>query len=160
MAGLGLKYEHQGISVEDMEETIKWYETVFDAKVISDENSSDFGAPLNCRVVHMIAEGAHFELFKYLGEDGQHVSEIDKNSVTTLRVCGNKHVCYEINLPKFVREKVIPNNVWIDHGPEKQGDNWQMFIMDPNGVLYEFHDTGGAVREPHAFDDFPCKLFD
>ncbi len=158
METLTLKFAHQGIAVEDMEESIKWYSDVFDAKVIMDCLSSEFGAPLNCRVVMMEAGDVQFELFKYLGE-AVPTPEIDRNSVTTLKNCGNKHVCYYVNIPRFVKEKVVPFNVSIDHGPEKQGENWMMFICDPNGVLYEFHDLGGAVREPDAFDDFPCKLF-
>lgn len=156
---IGLKYAHQGISVENMDESIRWYEKVFGGRVISDEHSDDFGAPLNCRVVHMLAEGIHLELFEYMGQGKQPVAEISRNSVTDLQVCGNKHICYEVNIPEFVRERVVPNNVWIDHGPERQGDNWQLFIRDLNGILYEFHDIGGAARDPHAFDDFPCKLF-
>jgi|GEM_PF-1307114 len=157
---MGLKYAHQGICVENMEASIEWYQKIFNAQVVSDELSEDFGAPLNCRVVHMISEGAHFELFEYLGRDGQKVPKAARNSVADLKICGNKHVCYEINIPRFVKEKVVPNQVWIDHGPEKQGDNWQLFIMDLNGILYEFHDVGGVIREPDAFDGFPCKLFE
>lgn len=155
-----LKYAHQGIAIENMEESIRWYKNVFDAKVISDELSADFGAPLNCRVVHMISSEVHFELFEYLGADKKSVPEENRDSVTDLKVCGNKHLCYEINIPKFVKEKILPNKVWIDHGPEKQGDNWQLFIRDLNGILYEFHDIGGAKREPDAFEGFPCKLFE
>lgn len=160
MERFGFKYVHQGISVENMDLSVEWYAKVFNAKVISDEYSDDFGAPLKCRVVHMIAEDIHFELFEYLGSEKKTVPKESRDSVTDLRTCGNKHICYEVNMPAFVREKVVPNQVWIDHGPERQGDNWQMFIRDINGILYEFHDIGGAVREPHAFDDFPCKLFD
>ena len=161
MEKLTVKYAHQGLSVRDMDESIDWYRRVFGAEVISDENSSDFGAPLNCRVVHMVMEGgAHFELFQYLGEDMQPVPPLSWSSVTDLRINGNKHCCYEIDIPRFVRERVVPNDVFIDHGPERQGENWQMFIRDPNGIVFEFHDYGGALRDPHAFDDFPCKLFD
>lgn len=159
MKDLGLKYAHQGISVEDMDASIAWYEKVFNARVISDEHSDDFGAPLNCRVVHMLAEDIHLELFQYQGPDKKPVPQEARDSVTDLRTCGSKHICYEVNIPRFVKEKVVPNHVWIDHGPERQGDNWQLFIRDLNGILYEFHDIGGGAREPHAFDDFPCKLF-
>lgn len=155
----GFKFAHQGIGVENMEESIKWYENVFNAKVTLDIMSSEIGAPLNCRIVMMQSEGLSFELFEYQGKITP-VEEINRSSVTILQSCGSKHVCYEANLPRFVKEKVVPNNVWIDHGPEKQGDNWLLFITDPNGVIYEFHDYGGAVRDPHAFDEFPCKLFD
>jgi len=160
MGELEMRYAHQGICVENMDESIEWYKRIFNAQVVSDELSEDFGAPLNCRIVHMLVEMAHFELFEYLGEDGKKVPKESRNSVTDLKTCGNKHVCYEINIPRFIKEKIVPNQVWIDHGPEKQGDNWQLFIRDLNGVLYEFHDIGGALREPDAFNEFPCKLFE
>ena len=56
------------------------------------------------------------------------------------------------------REKLLPNAVEIDHGPERMGNNWLMFIRDPDGVLYELWDVDGAVRDPHAFDGVPCVL--
>ncbi len=160
MGRIEVKYAHQGLSVTDMDASIEWYGKVFDAVVESDENSADFGAPLNCRVVHMTTEGgAHWELFQYLGDDMVLVPERSRSSVTDLQINGNKHCCYSLNIPEFVRERVIPYDIYIDHGPERQGDNWQMFIRDPDGILFELHDYGGALREPNAFDDFPCKLF-
>lgn len=158
---LEFQFAHQGIAVENMEESIEWYGKVFGVHVISDELSSEIGAtPLKSRIVHMVGSGNHFEIFKYIEDNMVIVNDENRDSATTLRYCGNKHVCYEVDIPRFVRERVVPNNVKIDHGPEKQGDNWQLFIMDPNGILYEFHDIGGAAREPHAFDDFECILFD
>ena len=161
MERLYVQYAHQGLSVSDMDASIAWYGKVFDAVVESDENSADFGAPLNCRVVHMTAAGgAHWELFQYLGEEMVPVPARSRDSVTDLQINGNKHCCYALDIPRFVRERVIPYDIYVDHGPERQGANWQMFIRDPDGILFELHDYGGAEREPHAFDDYPCKLFD
>ena len=96
-----------------------------------------------------------------MGADGSPVPEISTDSVTDVKIMGNKHDCFNVcDMEAFVFERVVPNNVFIDHGPERQGDNWQLFIRDPDGVVMELYDIGGAARNPHAFDDFPCKLFD
>ena len=153
-----VQFCHHGIGVENMEESIDWYRRMFDAQVIFDQHSSEFGAPLNCRVVIMQADEVQFELFEYLGEDRQLVPPVCRDSVTDLRMCGNKHDCFNVDLVDFVYNRVLPNNVFINFGPNRQDDNWQLFILDPNGIVIELYDIGGAKRNPHAFDDFPCKL--
>ena len=160
MKKLSIQFVHHAIAVENMEESIQWYKKVFDATVIFDQLSSEFGAPLNSRVVILKADEVQFELFEYLGEDKQPVPDLSLDSTTDPRICGNKHCCYNVDLERFVKERVIPYDIYIDHGPERQVDNWQLFIRDPNGVLFELYDIDGAKRNPHAFDDFPCKLFD
>jgi len=156
---LQISFVHHAISVENMDESIKWYKAMFDAEIYFDKHSSEFGAPLHSRVVIMKADQVEFELFEYEGDDRQPVPEICRDSTTDMRVCGNKHTCFNVDMKKFLFERVVPNNVYIDHGPERQGDNWQLFIRDPNGIQMEFYDIGGAARDPSAFDNFPCKLF-
>ena len=150
-----LRFEHVGVSVRDLDVSRAWYEKVFDARFDREE----YMEPLNCRIVHMYAEGGvHFELFRYLGEDRKDTPRDRYSSVLDLRTGGTKHTCFCLELPSFYREKLLPNAVEIDHGPERMGNNWLMFIRDPDGVLYELWDVDGAVRDPHAFDGVPCVL--
>lgn len=160
MSKLKLSFAHHAASVENMERSIAWYSKLFDAEVYFDQHSSQFGAPLNCRVVIMRAGEVEFELFEYQGKDWQPVPALSRDSTTDPRICGNKHDCFVVDdMRRFVMERVVPYHVHIDHGPERQGDNWQLFITDPDGAQIELYDIGGAARDPHAFDHFPCKLF-
>lgn len=154
-----VKFVHHGISVSNMDVSIEWYRRIFDAEVIFDELSENFGASvLNCRVVIMQADEVQFELFEYKGTDGRPGSKLCGNSITDLRVIGNKHNCYNVDLPEFVRRKVIPCHVLIDNGPVRQGNNWQMFIRDPDNIVIELYDIDGYIRDPHAFDLFDAQF--
>ncbi len=154
MEKVTLKFEHQGISVRDLDASVAWYQKVFDAEIIW-RKYMDF---LDCNIVYLkIANEVYIEVFQYMGADRKETPEERLNSITDLRTGGNKHVCYSLNLPEFYKNKIVPYNIHIDHGPEREGDNWLMFIRDPDGVLYEFWDVGGYVRDPHAFDGVECR---
>lgn len=146
---LKIKFLHQGITVEDLDASIKWYENVFDVTKTQDTVLEQ----LNCRMAMLENGDVQFELFQYLGDDGRPVPPERRESMSDLKTGGTKHVCYQVHMPTFFEEKVDKYNVDIDYGPGREGDNWIAFIKDPNGVLFELHDIGGYVREPHAFDN-------
>ncbi len=150
-----LKFEHQGISVKNLEASIDWYKKVFDAEVIW-KKYMDF---LDCNIAYLkIDNDVYLEIFEYMGEDKKPTPPERLSSITDLRTGGTKHCCYSLDLPKFYRERVLPYNIEINHGPEREDDNWLMFIKDPDGVLYEFWDVGGYIRDPHAFDGVECII--
>jgi methylmalonyl-CoA/ethylmalonyl-CoA epimerase len=124
---------HHGISVENMEESIAWYEKNFKAEVISD----DFEEMLNARVVFMRLGTFEIELFEYKGTDKKPVPEERKMPNEDLKTCGTKHVAYLVeDLETFV-DQLKKNGVDIAAGPFPMHTEKVCFIRDNSGVLIE-----------------------
>lgn len=128
---LDIRPIHVGISVNDMDESIKWYEDLFGFTLYSRQRCPE----LRCEKTFIEKSGFYLELFKY--DEALDLPEIRKHPNTDLRQVGTKHVCFHTddleNLVKRFREKNVEIIFY-----EMVDDIPTCFVRDNSGVLLEF----------------------
>ena len=137
-----LKPLHQGISVPDMEASVKWYQTMFGCTVLSDA----VVRRLNARIVFLDLDGFQLELFQYLGEDGHPLPEGRRTPDEDLKTCGTKHVAYAVEDMSAVMAHLNAHGVTVLKQPFDVNGDWVCFIADNAGTLLELIEVGGARK--------------
>ena len=122
---------HVGISVKDMERSLKWYRDV-----LGFEKTKDFYAPpLGARICFIRGCGGfEIELFQY--DDPKEIPEDRRVPNTDLQTIGTKHAAFETDDMKALKERFVACGVDIAHEVTMTGES-VMFIRDPDGVLIE-----------------------
>lgn len=92
-----MSLHHGAISVRDMDQSIAWYEDVFDFKVDTVTNVSD-----DFRISHLKLGRSYIELFWKRGhqEIPKFATELDSD----LDVLGTKHIAFETDDAESMRE--------------------------------------------------------
>ena len=129
---MDFKVLHVGISVYNMDESLKWYEKNLDFKLIKDDG---FVPPLKARICFIANGDFQIELFEY--EQPKKMPEDRLTPNSDLQTVGTKHVAFEVKDMAALKEKFLANGVDIEHEVTMEG-NSVMFIRDCNGVLIEF----------------------
>lgn len=129
---MNLQVLHTGISVYNMEESLKWYEQVLNFKLVKDDG---FVPPLKARICFIQNGDFQLELFEY--EQPKPLPEDRLTPNSDLQTVGTKHVAFAIENMAELKEHFVANNVDIAH-EVNMGGNSVMFIRDCNGVLLEF----------------------
>ena len=127
-----LKVLHAGISVCNMEESLKWYEKNLDFKLVKDDG---FVPLLKAHICFIQNGDFQIELFEY--EQPKAIPEDRLMPNSDLQTVGTKHVAFATDNMAALKEKFVANGVDIAHEVMMEGNN-VMFIRDCNGVLIEF----------------------
>ena len=126
-----LKPLHVGISVKDLEESLKWYKEVLSFELVSKTEVPFLGA-----IIAFIRNGDfEIELFEYkepraLPEERRHPDE-------DLKTIGTKHVAFQVSNYAQMIDSFRKKQVDIVLDTVMQG-NPACYIRDNSGVLIEF----------------------
>ena len=127
-----VKVLHVGISVSDMERSLKWYKEVLGfGEVIKDF----YAPPLGARICFIRGCGGYeIELFQY---DQPKAIPADRRVPNTdLQTIGTKHAAFEVDDMPAMKAHCVACGVDIAHEVTMDGEA-VMFIRDPDGVLVE-----------------------
>jgi catechol 2,3-dioxygenase-like lactoylglutathione lyase family enzyme len=127
------KVLHVGISVSDMERSLKWYKEVlgFD-QLLKD----DYVPPLGARICFIRGCGGfEIELFQYDAPKAIPSDRLVPN--TDLQTIGTKHAAFETDDMPALKAHFVACGVDIAHEVTMDGEA-VMFVRDPDGVLLEF----------------------
>lgn len=127
------KVLHTGISVNNMEESLKWYEENLGFKPISDE----YAPPLGARIVFIRRDDLDYEIELFQYDDPKPIPEDRLVPNSDLQTVGTKHVAFEVDDMDALKKDFVANNVDIAH-EVRMGTDAVMFVRDCNGVLIEF----------------------
>ena len=126
-----LRFHHGGVSVPDLEASIRWYR-----EVLGFEVEHRFEIPKARAKVAMIRRGAlRMELFEV--EDGKLLPEDRRVPDRDLQTHGNKHVCFGVQSVDAAEQELRAKGVDIVFvGRAMQPPN--IFMRDNSGNLIEF----------------------
>ena len=127
------KVLHVGISVSDMERSLKWYKKVlgFD-QLLKD----DYVPPLGARICFIRGCGGfEIELFQYDAPKAIPSDRLIPN--TDLQTIGTKHAAFETDDMPALKAHFVACGVDIAHEVTMDGEA-VMFVRDPDGILLEF----------------------
>ena len=125
---------HTGISVKNMEESVKWYAENLEFDVVSKDMG--FVPPLGAKIVFVKNEALDYEIELFEYQDPKPLPEDRLTPNTDLQTIGTKHLALEIDGFDELHDKLVKNGVDIAHEVKMDGDA-VMFIRDCNGVLIE-----------------------
>lgn len=128
-----VKVLHVGISVSDMERSLKWYKDVlgFD-QLLKD----DYVPPLGARICFIRGCGGfELELFQYDAPKAIPADRLTPN--TDLQTIGTKHAAFETDDMAALKAHFVACGVDIAHEVTMDGES-VMFVRDPDGCLLEF----------------------
>ena len=127
-----VKVLHTGLSVSDMERSLKWYKDVMGFDTVL----KDFYAPpLGARICFIRGCGGfEIELFQYDEPKAIPADRLKPNS--DLQTIGTKHLAIQVADMAGFKEKAVAYGVDIAHEVTMTGES-VMFIRDPDGVLVE-----------------------
>ena len=126
------KVLHVGISVSDMERSLKWYKDVLG---FDECYKDDYVPPLGARICFIRGCGGYeIELFQY--DAPKAIPEYRKMPNSDLQTIGTKHVAFQVKDMAGFKEKYLAYGGDIAHEVTMCGES-VMFIRDPDGVLVE-----------------------
>jgi len=127
------KVLHVGISVSDMERSLKWYKEVLGfGELLKD----DYVPPLGARICFIRGCGGYeIELFQYDNPKAIPSDRLVPN--TDLQTIGTKHAAFETDDMPALKAHFVACGVDIAHEVTMDGEA-VMFVRDPDGVLLEF----------------------
>ena len=127
-----LKPLHVGISVNDIDSSIKWYNEILGFKTIFLKEIP----MLSSKVAFLKNSDFEIELFEH--SETQSMPEGRRMPNEDIKVQGTKHICFSVldidEAFEFFREQ----NVDVVFGPALMEGEKMGFIRDPSGVLIEF----------------------
>ena len=124
-----LKPIHTGITVDNMEEALKWYRDNLSFELVSDK----YVEPLHIRICFVQNGDFQLELFQH--DSGAPVPDYRRELTSDLQVSGTKHIAFGVSDLNALKEQFRANGVDI---AEEMGDD-VMFVRDNSGVLLEFN---------------------
>ena len=122
---------HAGISVLDMEESVKWYEENLGFRLVKEE----YAEPLHAKICFVERDGFQLELFRY--DDPKPIPKERLMPNSDLQTAGTKHIAFQTDDMDALKERFVKNGVDIAHEVRMGGDA-VMFVRDPSGTLIEF----------------------
>lgn len=128
-----LGIHHIALTVRDMDESVAWYRSVFDAEVVERYSKHDM------EIAHIKIGNARLELFSS-GVTAESLPEYRKSLQSDIRVVGTKHICLETDSLDALMEKLKKQNVKFATEVDTAGFGGRyVFIQDPNGILIELY---------------------
>lgn len=127
------KVLHVGISVSDMERSLKWYKEVMGFEEVLKD---DYVPPLGSRIVFIRGCGGfEIELFQF--DRPKEIPADRRTPNTDLQTIGTKHAAFEVDNMPALKAHFVECGVDIAHEVTMDGES-VMFVRDPDGVLLEF----------------------
>ena len=128
-----VKVLHVGISVSDMERSLKWYDEVLG---FGEKLKDDYVPPLGVRICFIRGCGGfEIELFQYDAPKPIPEDRLKPNS--DLQTVGTKHAAFEVDDMAALKAHFVACGVDIAHEVTMDGES-VMFVRDPDGCLLEF----------------------
>ena len=128
-----VKVLHVGISVSDMERSLKWYDEVLG---FSEKLKDDYVPPLGARICFIRGCGGfEIELFQY--DEPKAIPEDRLKPNSDLQTIGTKHAAFEVDDMAALKAHFVACGVDIAHEVTMDGES-VMFVRDPDGCLLEF----------------------
>lgn len=135
MAKLKLQIEHAAISVDNLEESVAWYQDVFNLKILSCKAHPE----IESKVAVLVSPEMKLELFQH--DRTMKLPELRKDPQTDIQQQGMKHICVATkdleNTIRILQEK----HVEIVLGPDVFEGQRFIYIRDNNGMLIEIMET-------------------
>lgn len=128
-----VKALHTGISVKDMNTSLKWYEDILGFTMVKD----DYAPPLGARICFIRNDALDYEIELFQYDSPKPIPEERKVPNSDLQTVGTKHVALATDDMAALKKRFVENNVDIAHEVTMDGES-VMFIRDPDGVLIEF----------------------
>lgn len=122
---------HVGISVYDMDESVRWYQENLGFDFLRDDG---YIKPLEARICFLERDGFEIELFQY--KDPKPMPDERRNPNTDLQTVGTKHIAFEVTDLSALKAGFIRNGVEIAHEAVMRNEK-VLFLRDCNGVLIE-----------------------
>ena len=128
-----IKVLHTGISVNNMEESVAWYEKNLGFHPVSD----DYAPPLGARIVFIRRDDLDYEIELFQYDNPRQIPDDRLMPNSDLQTVGTKHVAFQVDDMAALKKDFLANGVDIAHEVH-MGTDSVMFIRDCNGVLIEF----------------------
>lgn len=137
---MGIALAHTAITVQNMEESLRFYTKALGLKRVFDIDDPKDGAPWIAYL--QVQKGQYIELF-YGGETQNPWNE---------KLLGFNHLCFAVDDIHAAAKQVEEAGFTLDIKPNEGCDtNWQCWVTDPNGVRVELMQI--APTSPHAKAD-------
>ncbi len=121
---------HVGISVNNMEESLAWYEKNLGFV----KNKDEYVTALSSRICFIVKDGFEIELFQY--DEPKSIPEERLTPKSDLQTVGTKHIAFATDNMAALKERFIRGDVDIAHEVQMEGKS-VIFIRDNSGVLIE-----------------------
>lgn len=136
-----MKALHEGISVPNVEESIRWYRDTFGFQLLADEVVE----PLKARIAFMLLGDFELEIFQYLGDDGKALPPGCRVPNEDLKTCGVKHVAWQIEDMDKEYKRLSALNVDVAMPPFQMKQDKVCFIRDNSGIILELIQKNACV---------------
>ena len=128
-----IKPLHQGISVTDMDRSMKWYSEVLGFEPVSRQFEPGLGAV----VAFLRRDDFEIELFEYQGSDRHDLPDDRKVPNEDLKYIGTKHVAYAVEDMEGAISELKEKGVHMATPLLDMHGQLVCFINDPDGILVE-----------------------
>ena len=128
-----LKPLHQGISVTDMDRSLKWYSEVLGFEPVSRQFEPGLGAT----VAFLRRDDFEIELFEYKGSDRNDLADDRKLPNEDLKYIGTKHVAYAVEDMEEAVTELKEKGVHLATPILNMHGQLVCFVNDPDGILIE-----------------------
>ncbi len=132
MGSVYLKPLHCGISVSNIQESIKWYRNMLDFELVSCKDMTE----LNSLVAFIRHGDFEIELFEHHNTIPLPIERVVPNS--DIQIQGTKHICFQVDDIVLLFERLDKKGADIVMGPQSMENALMGFIHDNNGTLIEF----------------------
>jgi len=123
---------HVGISVNNLEESVAWYQRMLDFQPIRDIPAAD---GQNMRIVQMRRGEFHIELFHI--PDAEPMPDYRSDPSADLRVHGVKHLGFRVDDARAAAAELEAKGAEIAFGPNENERSIFVFIRDNSGNTFE-----------------------
>lgn len=127
-----MKIHHIAITVNDLEESIKFYTEHFGFTVVKEFKRPDLGG----EAALIEQENMQLELWQF--ED---VKTVSPEILSDLKCQGIRHIAFDVRSVDAVRGKLIGKGVRVSKVEKGASGSNYCFLNDPSGVVLELYET-------------------
>jgi len=135
---MNFKAHHVSLTVKNLKESIKWYQDIFNCRLIHEYHSGEWNIALlslDNFYIELIQSGKPLSLPSYR-----------KNIMTDIKTVGTKHVCFQVNNLEETIKNLKKRSLKIATNVDTAAFGGKfVFIKDCNGILIELYQAGESV---------------